>query len=388
MTAHIPQKPQRSILVGKQHAKPLIIAAVLAIAGLIFLWQSFAAVNPNLQGDLNGDNKVTISDLSILLSNFNKTGDTADLNGDGKTTIADLSILLSNWGKTYSGGTTPPTAPPTTPPTTPPPTTPPTTPPAEPDFVIAAAGDIADGRGYEKKTAALITADSSIQAVLALGDLAYDRGTDSDFKNKYDPSWGQFKAKTKPTPGNHEYDTSGASGYFNYWNKIADYYSFNLNGWHFISLNSNIARTEGSAQMKWLQTDLSQNASAKCTLAFWHHPRFSSGDHTDDSSVKPFYQALYNANADLILQGHSHIYEKYSAADADGKKDEAKGIRSFVIGTGGGNLDNISSTKGPLEYRNNKVYGVMKLTLSSTGYSWKFIDIDNNVLDEGTGTCH
>jgi hypothetical protein len=254
-------------------------------------------------------------------------------------------------------------------------------------LVVAAAGDIAMGRGEEEETAALITGDPSVQLVLALGDLAYESGTSSEFNSKYHPSWGQFKDKTKPTPGNHEYYTGGASGYFDYFNDIAEYYSFDMGGWHFISLNSNIARTATSTQVNWLKNDLAQHP-AQCTLAFWHHPRFSSGDHGDDSSVQPFFQALYDANADLILTGHSHIYEKYSPSKPDGTVDNTRGIRNFVVGTGGASLDGNGDTDGPLELRNNSKYGVIKLTLQATGYSWKFVDIGGATVDEGTGTCH
>lgn len=264
------------------------------------------------------------------------------------------------------------------------------TPPSSGSFTIAAAGDIANEKG-EQQTSDLILADSSIQTVLVLGDAAYPDGSASDFANKYDPTWGRFKAKTKPTPGNHEYNTSGASAYYAYFNNVPEYYSFDINNWHFISLNSQIPRTATSPQVNWLKADLAANAAnpaKKCVLAYWHYPRFTAAKHSDDTSVQPFFQALYDANADIILAGHSHSYERYAKSTPTGVVDNTRGIRNFVVGTGGTTLGGSAGvTVGTRDFLLNS-YGVLKLTMTDTTFNWKFVDVSGAVRDQGTETCH
>lgn len=267
-----------------------------------------------------------------------------------------------------------------TPTSTPPPT-------GGTSFVIAAAGDIANGGSGAKATSDIIVADTSILNVLMLGDGAYPDGTTSDFNNKYDPTWGRFKAKTKPTPGNHEYHSSGAAPYYAYFGNVPQYYSFNIGNWHFVSLNSEISRDTSSTQYKWLQQDLAANVGMKCTLAFWHNPRYTAGSHSDNSGTTPFWNALMAANAELVLAGHSHIYERFAPMNSSGVVDTVKGLRSFVVGTGGVSTYNDGSTIGKREYYSLSL-GVMKFTMSDTGYSWKFVNTSGATLDSGTGTCH
>lgn len=252
---------------------------------------------------------------------------------------------------------------------------------------VAAAGDIADNN-KERETSDLIVNDPAIQMVLALGDLAYSNGTTEEFNTKYDPTWGRFKNITKPTPGNHEYGTEGAQGYYDYWNGIAEYYDFAIGNWHAISLNSEINHEPDSPQLNWLNQNLQANASKQCTLAFWHTPRFSQGTHSDEASVGSFFEALYAADADLILAGHSHSYERFAPSDNSGQVDPARGIRSFVVGTGGSDLGGGGATDGSLEFGDYDSHGVLKLDLYDGGYDWRFVDISGATLDSGTGSCH
>ncbi|MBL8159527.1 metallophosphoesterase [Candidatus Saccharibacteria bacterium] len=252
---------------------------------------------------------------------------------------------------------------------------------------IAAAGDIADNNG-EQATSDIIMGDSSINTVLALGDLAYESGTSAEFAEKYDPTWGRFKNKTKPTPGNHEYYTDGASGYYQYWNNIEEYYSFDIGNWHLISLNSEINHSSDSEQMAWLKSDLAANASKQCTLAFWHTPRFSAGTHSDDDSVTPFFDELYTAGADLVLTGHSHIYERFAKSKSNGEVDEVRGIRNFVIGTGGTSLGSGGDTAATREFNDSSAHGVLMLDLKANSYDYKFVTVDGQTLDSGSDTCH
>ena len=224
---------------------------------------------------------------------------------------------------------------------------------------IAAAGDIAcdpgsssfnNGQGSGLDCRQLATSDllvgAGYAAVLALGDIQYEDGAYSKFLASYDPSWGRVKSITKPAPGNHEYQSGNANGYYQYFGAAAGdpakgYYSFDLAGWHIVALNSNCSFVGGcgvgSPQEQWLRADLAAHP-ASCTLAYWHHPRFSSGEHGSDSTYTPFFQALYDANADLVLVGHDHDYERFAPQTASGTLDLARGIRQFVVGSGGKNV--------------------------------------------------
>jgi hypothetical protein len=230
--------------------------------------------------------------------------------------------------------------------------------------------------------------------VFTLGDNVYPDGTISEYQNCYGNanSWGSFKDRTYPSAGNHEYNTSGAAGYYAYFGPAAGdpaegYYSFNLGAWHIIVLNSNIARTGTSAQVQWLRTDLTANTQA-CTLAYWHHPRFSSGNHGNDTSVQAFWDVLHEFNADLVMGGHDHDYERFAPQTPGGVADGATGIRQFVVGTGGKSLYG----KGP-ERPNSQVFynatsGVLKLTLYDGGYDWQYIPVSGTFTDTGSGVCH
>jgi hypothetical protein len=272
--------------------------------------------------------------------------------------------------------------------------------------VIAAVGDIAckpgdpyfnGGKGTSAYCRQMATSDlvlnKGLAKVLALGDLQYDDGRLSDFRGSYDPSWGRVKSITAPVPGNHEYRTSGASGYYDYFGSLAGergkgYYSFDLGSWHLIALNSNIARDSGSEQLKWLERDLAANASKKCVLAYWHHPRFSAGEYGANTSVQPFWKTLYDAGADVVLAGHDHGYQRFAPLNASGQKDAARGIRSFVSGAGGRNHYKMGSSS-LREAANDDTFGVLMMTLRDGGYDWRFQpEAGRSWTDKGTSSCH
>ncbi|MBB5850077.1 metallophosphoesterase [Amycolatopsis umgeniensis] len=255
---------------------------------------------------------------------------------------------------------------------------------------VAAVGDVC---GSSCNQTAPLVKNMNPQALILAGDNAYDSGTLSDYKNKYDPNYGQFKSITYPTPGNHEYKTSGASGYFDYFGARAGergkgYYSFDVGDWHFVALNSNITHNAGSTQVTWLKNDLA--ASTKpCTAAFFHHPRFSRGTHGDDSSVTPFFQTLYDAKADLVVVGHDHNYQRYAPSRPDGKRDDVNGVRQLLIGTGGRGYYNFDqSSAAEQEAGNTNTFGVGKLTLTATDYRSEFVPVSGRTFtDSTTGKC-
>ncbi|MEU6619756.1 DNRLRE domain-containing protein [Streptomyces litmocidini] len=275
-------------------------------------------------------------------------------------------------------------------------TSPAPTPTPTADPVLVGAGDIADcGTGGDEATANLL--DGISGTVMAIGDTAYPSGTAADYTNCYDPTWGRFKARTKPATGNHEYYTSGASGYFNYFGASAGdpnkgYYSFDLGSWHVVALNSNcsvVSCAAGSAQEQWLRSDLA--ASTKpCTVAYWHHPRYTSGaGHSSSTTVQPLYQALYDNNAEVIVTGHNHNYERFAPMNATGGLDDTRGIRQFVAGMGGTGLEGFGTIQPNSEIRNGNTWGVLKLTLHSNSYDWKFVpEAGKTFTDSGTDSCH
>jgi hypothetical protein len=263
------------------------------------------------------------------------------------------------------------------------------------DPVITAAGDISPSNvnGNQKQTSDQVLAINPTVA-LTLGDNQYPAGALADFQSYYEPTWGRFKAITRPSPGNHDYRTSGAAGYFGYFGSAAkpngtSYYSFDLGSWHLIALDSNIPRNAGSPQEQWLRADLAA-ATQPCILAYWHHVRFTSGtSHDNNTSVAAFWNALYDARADIVLSGHEHNYERFGRQDPSAQADP-QGIRQFVVGTGGFGLYNQFSTPDPnSEVRNGTTHGVLKLTLQPTAYQWEFISSAGAVVDSGgPDACH
>jgi len=267
------------------------------------------------------------------------------------------------------------------------------------DPVLVGAGDIAscDDLAGAYATAKLIEKISG--TVFAVGDLAYPNGSDEDFAKCYQPTWGRFKDRTRPAPGNHEYHSDGASAYNRYFGAAAGdpergYYSYDLGTWHILALNSECAHVGGcdaaSPEGKWLKEDLAQH-TAGCTLAYFHKPLFSSGGaHGNDPLMKPLWDALYHAGVDLVINGHDHNYERFAPQDPDGKADPKHGIREFVVGSGGKNSHRAVGPAEPnSEVRNGDTFGVLRLTLHARSYDWKFVpEAGKTFADSGTGACH
>jgi len=267
------------------------------------------------------------------------------------------------------------------------------------DAVLVGAGDIAscDDLAGAQATAKII--DNIPGTVFAAGDLAYPDGSDEQFAKCYGPTWGRFKDRTRPAPGNHEYHSDGASGYVHYFGAAAGdpkkgYYSYDLAAWHIIVLNSECADVggcgAGSVQERWLRQDLKDHPS-KCALAYWHKPLFSSGaKHGNDPEIKPLWDALYAANVEVVLNGHDHDYERFAPQDPSGRLDPQRGIREFVVGTGGKNSHRTFATTQPnSEVHQADTFGVLKLTLHPTSYDWQFIpEAGKTFKDAGSGTCH
>ena len=262
---------------------------------------------------------------------------------------------------------------------------------AEPT-VFVGAGDIAVcGGSGDERTADLL--DAIDGTVFTTGDNAYPDGSASNFTDCYEPSWGRHKHRTRPTAGNHDYHTSGASAYFAYFGANAGepgkgYYSFDLGDWHVIALNSAIAMSVGSAQEQWLRADLAAS-DKQCTIAYWHHPRFSSGDHGNDAAPGPLWEALYEAGAELVLVGHDHNYERFAPQTPSGDPDPQTGIRQIVVGTGGAGLRTMNAPVANSEVRNSDTHGALKLTLTSGSYQWEFVPVaGKGFTDQGSGVCH
>lgn len=265
------------------------------------------------------------------------------------------------------------------------------------DPVIIAAGDIANCSNVEAYlTASLIEGIEG--TVLPLGDLAYEVGSLVEFNNCYGPTWGRFNDRVRPTPGNHEYGVDAATGYFTYFGDIATplepgcktnckgYYSFNLGSWHLISLNSEIPHDAGSEQEQWLRADLAANP-ALCTLAYWHRPRFASGN-PDRVAAHDLFQALYDYGVDVLLVAHEHSYERFGPQDPGGQAAPGRGVRQIIVGTGGAPLRDFRFIQPNSEVRNSETWGVLKMTLRPTGYDWEFIPISGqSFTDAGSDTC-
>jgi acid phosphatase type 7 len=267
------------------------------------------------------------------------------------------------------------------------------------DPTLVGAGDIAscDDLAGAEATARLI--DKIPGTVFAAGDLAYPDGSDEQFAKCYGPTWGRFKDRTRPAPGNHEYHKGRASGYNRYFAAAAGdpdkgYYSYELGTWHIIVLNSECAEVGGcnpqSPQTQWLRQDLSQHAGG-CKLAYFHKPLFSSGaKHGNDPEVKPLWDVLYAASADVVINGHDHDYERFAPQDPSGRLDPKQGIREFVVGSGGKNSHRKMGNPQPnSEARNDDTFGVLKLTLHPRGYDWEFVpEAGKTFSDRGSDPCH
>src|SRR6185369_13633359 len=264
--------------------------------------------------------------------------------------------------------------------------------------ILVGAGDIAScaSTGDEATAAILVNTGGT---VFTLGDNVYDNGTAAEFTSCYGPSWGQasIKDRTRPVPGNHDYNTAGATGYYGYFGTAAGdpakgYYAYDAGTWRIYVLNSNctiIACAAGSAQEQWLRADLAADPRA-CVAAMWHHPRFSSGsEHGSSTATQDLYQALYDFNADLVLTGHDHDYERFAPQTATGSLDNARGIVEMVVGTGGRSHYLFGTIQPNSLVRNSDTYGVLRLALAAGTWSFSFLhEAGKTFTDSGTGTCH
>ena len=287
------------------------------------------------------------------------------------------------------------------------------------DPVIAAAGDVAcdpgftyfnGGAGTTSWCRQRYTSDvlvglrdaGQLQGVLTLGDTQYNDNTYSKFMQSFDPSWGRVKPLIHPTLGNHEFINYPATGYCQYFaaaahclngsGNRAGWYSFEIGAWHLIALNSNCFQAGGcglgSAQEQWLKADLAAHPN-QCVLAYWHHPRFSSGNHGSDATYQPFWQDLYNAGADVVLSGHDHVYERFAPQNPQGNLDTTRGLRQFVVGTGGKSISGFATIRPNSQIRSNAAYGVLKLVLHASSYDWRFVAENGKTFtDSGTQPGH
>ncbi|MEA2449337.1 MAG: hypothetical protein QOG63_1269, partial [Thermoleophilaceae bacterium] len=288
------------------------------------------------------------------------------------------------------------------------------------DPVIMAAGDIAcsaksTGASCQAQATSDLVMAENPDAVLPLGDNQYECGQLSDFQTYYDATWGRFKARTRPVPGNHEYTSSanstnncfnlptGAPGYYTYFGAIASpleplcnvsckgYYSYDIGAWHMIALNSNCTRVGNCGvadpQATWLQADLNAHAG-QCTMAYFHHPRWTSGQEQPTLSMGPIYQILYDAGTDVILNGHDHDYERFAPMAPSGAVDPARGIREIIAGTGGRNTTSFTQLAPGSEVRNSSSFGVLRMALHPRGYDWRFMPTAGGFSDAGSQPCH
>ncbi len=272
----------------------------------------------------------------------------------------------------------------------------PSAPPAD-DPILIGTGDIARcGTNADEQTARLVEDHEGI--VFTLGDNAYDSGSAAEFRDCYGPTWGRVKDRTElPVAGNHDYGTPNAAGYRDYFGRRAapdgdTWYSRDIGDWHVIVLDANCTEVtggcgQGSPQLRWLRQDL-RASDAACTLALWHQPRFSSGEHGNDPAVAPFWDALYEAGADLVLNGHDHDYERFAPQDPDGDRDPERGIVAIVVGTGGGEMRPVGPRVANSIVRQGNLLGVIQVTLHADGWSWRFLSTDGSFTDEGSDRCH
>ena len=270
---------------------------------------------------------------------------------------------------------------------------------AEPATILA-VGDIAQcgalpaADSAAARTAAVVDGQPPGVPLLLLGDLVYDSGTLAEYLGCYEPTYGKFMARSFPAPGNHDYGVSAGDDYYTYFDTRAGpgkrgYYSFEVGSWHVVSLNSNIDMAKGSAQEAWLRADLAAAASTKCTLAYWHHPRFSSSSaHGNDPRSSDIWRLLLEFGADVVLVGHDHTYERFAPQDADANADASRGIRQFVIGTGGASLYQFGAPRPNSEVRGAGSFGVARFVLGDGRYSWEFLPAAGSTFtDRGEANC-
>jgi hypothetical protein len=261
-------------------------------------------------------------------------------------------------------------------------------------LILCTAGLVSPAHGQESSATGEAPADEAV--LVGAGDIAkcdmIGGAAAEDFAKCYEPTWGRHKARTRPAPGNHDYNSDKGRHYYEYYGENAGpagqgYYSYDLGSWHVISLNSVIDIGPLSPQVRWLKEDLAAHP-VDCIAAYWHGPLFSSGPHSTDKKLEAFWRVLYDAGADIVMNGHDHLYERFAPQDPYGKADPERGIRQFIVGTGGGGVYKFKRPLPNSEVRDNSTYGVLKLTLGPGRYAWEFVPIAGQTFtDSGTGTC-
>ncbi len=387
---------------------------LLTLGIFVFSTRNNKSINPKtskatLVGDANNDAKVDILDFQLLSNTFGKVpGQTGydgrcDFNSSNTVDILDFQLLSNNFGAVITVSISPTVRPSVTAQVTVPPL-----PTGVGDPVVMANADIictamgsATSTACNHQAVSQLVVDTRPQVFLAVGDLCHDP-TNACYSDFYGPSYGRVKSITRPITGNHEYLTANAFTFFDYFNGIGvysgiagdrdkGYYSFNVGTWHIIALNTQCSEVGGcgtsSPQYTWLENDL-KTYSNKCTLAYYHIPLFSSGGRANTNS-KDLYTLLYNYNAELVLDGHDHIYERFAPQNPNGSADSARGIREIIVGTGGANHTSIVSVAANSEVRNADTFGVLKLTLHPLSYNWQFVPVAGKTFtDSGSANCH
>jgi hypothetical protein len=259
--------------------------------------------------------------------------------------------------------------------------------------IIVGAGDIGQcGSPGPAGTAALL--DLIEGTVFTAGDNAYMNGSAENFRDCYNPTWGRHRSRTRPTPGNHDYETPGGAAYYDYFGSNAGarglgYYSYQAGRWLVVALNSEVPASEGSAQLVWLRQTLAAARSMPCVAAYWHAPLFSSGPNGENPSMRDVWRALQEFNAEVVVNGHDHLYERFAPQTLDGIADAGRGIRQFVVGTGGGSLSQPRAARRNTSEVVASVWGVLKLTLRESSYEWEFLPVaGSSFRDAGSGACH
>lgn len=257
--------------------------------------------------------------------------------------------------------------------------------------VLVGAGDIARcGTPGAERTAALL--DRLSGTVFVAGDNAYMDGSATEYRDCYHPTWGRHRGRTRPVPGNHEYQTPGAAAYYEYFGARAGpagggYYSYTLGPWFVLALNSEVPLGDGSGQLQWVRGQLMANPTA-CTLVYWHRPLFSSGRNGPNRDMLDLWRVLYSADVDVVINAHDHMYERFAPQTPEGQPDPVKGIRQFTVGTGGAAPYPVVGLMANSEVTAS-VWGVASFTLRSDGYAWEFIPAEGYAFrDAGSGRCH
>jgi acid phosphatase type 7 len=264
---------------------------------------------------------------------------------------------------------------------------------------VLAAGDIADCPNGVASPSAVATANLVAQfpdtPLLILGDLAYHNGNTQEFNGCYALTWGKFMDRSFPSPGNHEYVTPNAAGYFDYFGSRAGpdrrgYYSASIGKWRVFSLNSNVPMDAASPQAAWFKSEMTSSTQPKCTIAIWHHPPYSSSERGANLPARDLWKMVVDSGVDIVLNGHEHLYERFAPMDREGvAAPESNGTRLFVVGSGGySGLYKFAAVTPTSEVRYNASHGIMKLSLYAEKYEWEFLPTAAGVVgDKGSGTC-